>query len=208
MTATVEHYSELVEETGFEEGTVLLVTGATVDEVADALAADRSGTLDPYDVADKDVPSHAVYSFVQLPGGVLAAEDTGYADPPNSALVALSTGGRSVAVVRDNIQAHARFACARDGVLLFDADEYVFVEDRSGVPAELRPLFDLAWVDLDADSGEAGGDDAENPLVVGLAMAELVTGIELTVEDVDLAASRDATRYPVPTMRYAEDAER
>ena len=59
MAATVEHYSELVEETGFEEGTVLLVSDATIDEVAEALDADRSGTLDPYDVSDDDAPTHA-----------------------------------------------------------------------------------------------------------------------------------------------------
>ena len=202
MAATVEHYDELIEETGFEEGTVLVVTGATIDEVADALEADRDGTVDPAYVAAAEAPTHAMYSFVQLDGGVLAAEDTGYADPPVSALVALSSGGRSAAVVRDNIQAHARFACARDGALLFDADEYVFVADRSGVPAELRALFDRAWVDLDADE-----HDVEDPLAVALAMAEVVTGIEVTVEDVERAASRDAVRLPVPALRYVPEAE-
>jgi Family of unknown function (DUF6461) len=200
MAATVEYYEELVEETGFQEGTVLIVGGAVVDEVADALGADRTGTIDPHDVATMDAPTHALYSFVQLSAGVLAAEDMGYADPPNSALVALSAGGRTAVVVRDNIQAHTRFACARDGVLLFDADEYVFIEDRSHVPADLRPLFDRAWVDLEADD-----DDAESAVAVGLAMAELVTGIELTVEDVERAASREATRYPVPTLRYSAE---
>lgn len=201
MAATVEHYTEVVDETELE-GTVLVVAGACVDEVADALEADRSGTVDPYAAAGTEVPTHAAYSFVQLPDGVLAMEDMGYADPPNSALVALSVGGRSVALVREDIAAHTRFACARDGVLLFDADEYVFVEDRSAVPEELRPLFDRAWVDLDAED-----DDVESALVVGLAMVEQVTGIEVTVEDVERASSRDATRYPVPTMRYAAEPE-
>lgn len=203
MAATVEHYSELIEETGFEEGTLLVVTGASVDEVADALEADRAGTIDPAELTATEAPTHALYSFVQLADGVLAAEDTGYADPPIRALVALSAGGRSAAVVRDNIQAHTRFACSRDGALLFDADEYVFVEDRSGVPAELRALFDRAWVDLDAEDE----DEAENPLAVALAMAELVTGIEVTVEDVERAASRDAVRLPVPALRYVPDVE-
>ena len=198
MVATVEHYSELIEETGLQEGTVLLVTGATVDEVADALDADRADGSGPA----RGTESHALYSFVQLADGVLAAEDTGYADPPTSALVALSAGGRSAAVVRDNIQAHTRFACARDGALLFDADEYVFVEDRSGVPTELRPLFDRAWVDLDADEA-----DPEDALAVALAMAELVTGIQVTVEDVEQAGSRDAVRLPVPTLRYVPGEE-
>ena len=55
------------------------------------------------------------------------------------------------AVVRHNIQAHLRFGAARDGELVFDDDEYLYVEDPSSVPAELRPLFDLVWVDLDLD---------------------------------------------------------
>ena len=200
MAATIEYYSELVDETEVD-GTVLVVTGATIDEVADALEADRSGTLDLDRLARMDEPTHAAYAFVEVPGGILAVEDSGYADPPNAALVALSAGGRSVAVVRDNIQAHTRFGCARDGVLLFDADEYTFVEDRSGVPAELRPLFDRAWVDLEADDDEEGDD----PMTVALAMAELVTGIELTAEQLEEAYGRDAPRRLVPVMRYAEE---
>ncbi len=197
MAATIEYYSELVDETEVD-GTVLVVTGATVDEVADALEADRSGSIDLDRLARMDEPTHASYAFVEVPGGVLAVEDSGYADPPNAALLALSAGGRSVAVVRENIQAHTRFGCARDGVLLFDAHEYTFVEDRSGVPAELRPLFDRAWVDLEADDGDEGDD----PLTVALAMAELVTGVELTAEQLEQAYSRDVTRHLVPVKRY------
>ena len=200
MVATIEYYSELVEETE-PDGTVLVVTGATVDEVADALGADRSGTIDLDRLAAMDQPTHAAYAFVEVPGGVLAVEDSGYADPPNAALVALSAGGRSVAVVRDNIEAHTRFGCARDGVLLFDADEYTFVEDRSGVPAELRALFDRAWVDLEADDADEGDD----PMTVALAMAELVTGIELTAEQLEEAYGRDAPRHLVPVLRYGAE---
>lgn len=201
MAATIEYYSELVDETE-PDGTVLVVTGATIDEVADALEADRTGTIDLDRLAGMDEPTHSAYAFVEVPGGVLAVEDSGYADPPNAALVALSAGGRSVAVVRDNIQAHTRFGCARDGVLLFDADEYTFVADRSGVPAELRPLFDRAWVDLEADDD---GDEGEPPLTVALAMAELVTGIELTAELFEEAYGRDATRHLAPVLRYVAE---
>ncbi len=203
MAARIEYYSELVDETEVD-GTVLVVTGATVDEVADALEADRSGSIDLDRLARMDEPTHASYAFVEVPGGILAVEDSGYADPPNAALLALSAGGRSVAVVRENIQAHTRFGCARDGVLLFDADEYTFVADRSGVPAELRPLFDRAWVDLEVEDGDEGDD----PLTVALAMAELVTGIELTAEQLEQAYSRDVTRHLVPVLRYAPEGER
>ena len=109
-------------------------------------------------------------------------EHTGYADPSVSALVQLSFNGRKAAVVRDNIQAHVRFGGARDGALLFDDDEYIFIgaDERTRVPdGELRPLFDLAWTDVDSDDR----DEEVDPVAVALAMAELVTGIVLTADD-------------------------
>ena len=204
MAATVEHYSDLVEETALE-GTVVVVRGATIEEVADALDVGPAWQLpaDADGTERLDESTHAAYTFVEVDGGVLGMEDTGYADPPNAALVALSSGGRSAAVVRDNAQGRTRFACARDGVLLFDADEYIFVEDRSAVPDELRDLFDRAWVDLGAeDVGE--GEDA---VAVALAMAEVVTGVEVTAEDVHRAGERGVPRHLVPTLRYAEDQD-
>lgn len=76
-------------------------------------------------------------------------------------------------------------AAPRDGELLFDDDEYVYVKDPSVVPAELRALFDLAWVDLDAK--DELHRERPSPLAVGLAMAELVTGIEVSAEQVEAA---------------------
>ena len=81
--------------------------------------------------------------------------------------------------------------------MLFDAHEYMYVEDPGEVPGELRPLFDLVHDDLEGD------DDADAPdgFVVGLAMAELVTGLELTSQEALLLAS--AQFFKGPSLAYA-----
>lgn len=207
MVEPVEYYVTLFDEArtfGGDGDTVLVVRGATVAEAVEAL-----GGVDPDDVPPEDWDSDelmwSTYSLVPIDGGVLATEDTGYADPPNSALVALSQGGRAAAVVRDNIQAHSRFGCARDGQLLFDSSEYTFLEDRSKVPEELRSLFDLAWIDLEDD--DDAGDDAADPTAVGLAMAEIITGIRLTPSEVTALESATASVVAVRTMKYASECD-
>ena len=87
-------------------------------------------------------------------------------------------------------------------MLLFDDDEFTFIDadDRSRVPDELRPLFDLAWVDLDADDH----DEDDNPIAVALAMAEVVTGVAVTAEDFERAMSLPTSEWHrVRTLRYA-----
>lgn len=54
----------------------------------------------------------------------------------------------------------------------------MYVEDPSIVPAELRQLFDLAWIDLD-DEDDFGGDGPSS-FAVALAMIEVVTGLKLS----------------------------
>ena len=78
---------------------------------------------------------------------------------------------------------------------MFDDDEFIYV-DPANVPAELRELFDTAWVDLDDEDG----DVSEDPFPTGLAMAELVTGVELT-EDL-VAAVLEADFFSAPSLRY------
>ena len=73
---------------------------------------------------------------IEVPGGVLAIELSGYGDPSTADLASLSTSGAS-AVVRCNIQAHDRFGCARAGELVFDDDEFTYVGvsgRRDGLP--------------------------------------------------------------------------
>lgn len=199
MAASVEYYEDLLE--GFMEdfeGTLLVVRGATTAEVAEVL-----GAITPEEVHEEDRdafdPTWATYVFVQLADGVLAYEDAGYADPPSGALAAMSQGGRAGAVVRNNTQGHLRFGCARDGQLLFDDDEYMYADDRSGVPAEIRPLFDLAWVDL-TEEDTFGADGA----AVALAMAEVITGMRLTREDLDGLQDANGTVLAVRSMAYVD----
>lgn len=198
MSERVEHYENVFMEVEAESLTVLVVAGASVQEVADVLVADAGIP----ELAPDDLENSA-YVVVEVSGGVLALEHTGYADPHVSVLQRLSAGGRSVAVVRDNIQAHVRFGCARDGALLFDAHEYAYIDesDVSSVPDELRPLFDLAWSDL---SDEEPDEEPPSAFAVGVAMAEAFTGIALDEVDFELAATPGAATYPVRWMRYLE----
>jgi len=204
MSERVEHYSEICEELDFEELTVLVVAGASVEDVRAVVLAEAGLGADD-DVNDDEV---SFYGFVDVDGGVLAMEHTGYADPTVAALLRLSAGGRSAAVVRDNIQAHLRFGAARDGALLFDDDEFTFIDaaERSRVPDELRPLFDLAWVDVDSD--DEVDDDEGNPIAVALAMAEAVTGVVLTADDVERVADQPRSEWHrVRIARYAAEVD-
>lgn len=196
---TVEHYKNL----SIGDESTLVVRGASVQEVVDALGGVQLDDVSE-DELDGDEAIWATYTLTAIKGGVLASEDTGYADPPNSVLVALSQGGRAAAVVRDNIQAHCRFGCARDGELLFDSDEYTFLEDRDSVPQELRPVFDLAWIDLTEDELDPQEDDST---AVGLAMAEIVTGLHLTSADAANLEGDDATIVAVRQLQYASEED-
>jgi hypothetical protein len=179
VTATPEYYAQVIEAFPDTESlTVLVVAGASRDQVAAALSIDLST---PVDNDWSDNVELAAWALLDIPGGVLAVERSGYGDPARAALRTLSDDGRAAAVVRSNVQAHLRFGCARDGELLFDDDEYMYTDDPDQVPAELRPLFDLAWDDLESDDDS---DEDVDGFGVGLAMAELVTGVEVTAAQV------------------------
>lgn len=107
-------------------------------------------------------------------------------------------------MVRNNVLAHLRFGCARDGRLLFDDNEYMYVSDLAEVPEELRPLAELVWQDI-GDEADEPTEEAEGPdgFPVALAMAEAVTGVALTREDVE--AIQSATYHPAPTQRYPRE---
>ena len=202
MSERVEYYEQVLEDTDVDtESLVVLVGGgATVDELRHGIAAEAGLLARPGGV----VAPRAADRFVEVEGGVLATEYTGFAAPSVAALERLSAGGRTAAVVGSDIQAWDRFGCARDGVLLFDDPEYTFLDadDLSRVPDELRPLFDLAWVDLDSDDED---DECEYVAsAVGLAMAEVVTGITLTAEDLDRVDVTQET-LPVRTLAYATE---
>lgn len=195
MSATVEYYEHVLSAFPDTESlTVLVAADATRDAVLAALGVDLS---DPAEDAD-DVDTHsAAWAAIEVPGGVLAVELTGYGDPSLADLASLSRTG-AAAVARSNIQAHYRFAAARAGEIVVDDDEYIYLRDIDRVPAGLRPLFDAAWVDLDSEDD----DECADPLATGLAMAELVTGIELSDEQV--AAVLEAEFFHGPSLRYPD----
>lgn len=204
MSASPDYYAALLEDFfDLESITVLVAAGATQAEVAEALGIDPSVELTEYSDEgeyDEDVDlASAYYAMVDVDGGVLAVELTGYADPSLSALRRLSSNGRGAAVVRDNIQAHLRFGCARDGQIVFDDDSYTFVDDHDRVPTELRELFLEAWDDQDAPDEDAKANGFE----VGLAMAEVVTGIRLTSDD--LGRVMRAGFRVAPSMLYVTE---
>lgn len=192
MTEPIEHYESVLE--SFDhESTLLVVRGANPAEVAAALHIDLGAPLERGWTGEVET---VAWAMLPLSGGVLAWESTGFGDPTRGALVRLSAPDRAAAVVRDNVLAHVRFGVARDGELLFDDNEYMFIEDPSVVPADLRPLFDLGWINLDLE-------DAEGPsgYVVGLAMAEHVTGLRITSDD--LRAIQQGPFFRAPGQVYA-----
>jgi len=199
VAAAVEFYQQVLSAFPDAESlTVLVASGATRDDVLAGLGADMSEPVE--DACDISEHSTA-WAAIEVPGGGVAVEMTGYGDPSPRTLANLSKAGTS-AVVRSNIQAHFRFGCTRAGEIVFDDDEFIYV-DPASVPAELRRLFDNAWVDLD-DEDE---DVSEDPFPTGPAMAELVTGVELS-EDL-VAAVLEADFFSAPSLRYppAEDGE-
>lgn len=195
MSENLEHYEDLWSDAGMDDEslTCVVVAGASRELVAEALGVDLSTPQDPGDVDDEN---HSAYAVAEIAGGVVAIENSGYADPSVAALARLSADGRSAAVVRSNIQAHTRFGCASDGVVLFDAHEFTFVDDKDRVPAELRSLFDLAWVDPDDEDG----DGEEDAMAVGMAMAEVVTGLRVTSDD--LQRVWESGFFRVPSLTY------
>ena len=192
VAATVEYYDELMDSLGdIQSLTVLVVAGASRNTVARALDVDLHEPVGhPWD--NKQGADYSAWALVEIDGGVLGVEYTGYGDPSVAALEAMTRGGAAAAVVRSNIQAQVRFGCARDAEVLFDAHEFRDVDRPDVVPSELRHLFDLVQK-----------DDATDCVAAGLAMAEVVTGLELTYDEAMLINA--AQFFRGPSMTYADD---
>lgn len=183
-----------------ESLTVVLVAGGTSAEVIAALGAEAEPTEFDDVFGDDD---YSAYAVAEVTGGVIAFEQTGYADPSPRVLAALSALGGAAAVTRSNIQGQERFGCARAGELEFDANEFMYVEEeeKSAVPSEIRPLFDAAWVDLDSDDEDDLDEDGPE-VWVGMEMAILYTGVRVNVED--LARARAGGLHRVRTLTYLD----
>jgi Family of unknown function (DUF6461) len=176
--ALVDHYLHA----NGEEGTWIVAAPLTVTEAKERLLGPGA---QPVTAADQDAATDfttSAYAFLQVGDGVVAWEDTGFADPPKRLLAALSEGGAVSAVATDNIEAMTRFGYARDGEIVFDAFEYAFVDSLDEIPAEVRDLARLAWSDPASPMAELASWSA-----VAQAMSEKVTGVRATpaVQDVD-----------------------
>lgn len=167
-----DHYRQ---DKSLGDGTYVVAAPMTVDEAKSRLLGPNPRLMTRADVKAQMNARISAYTFIQLGDGVLAFEDTGFADPPKRLLAELSRDGVVSAVATENIEAMTRFGYARDGTIVFDAFEYAFVPDLNEIPAEVRDLAALAW------------DDLEGPMVesadwfdVAMAMSEKVTGVRAT----------------------------
>ncbi|WP_408898544.1 hypothetical protein ACJ5H2_05385 [Nocardioides sp. R1-1] len=185
-----------------ESFTVLVVAGARREEVAQLLGVDLTRPVAWEDIG-MDELDETGWALVEIEGGVLAVEPTGFGDPAVETLRALSAGGRAAAVLTSNIEAFERFGAARNGELLFDAAEFMYIEDPEIVPAEIRPLFDLVWDDLKGEP--VIGEDGPNSSAVAMAMSEVVTRVVVTADD--MAAVTGAPYFSAPSLVYAGSDE-
>jgi hypothetical protein len=156
------------------DGTWLVAAPMTVEEAKAILLGPDPQLADKRGFAGGD---SSAYAFLQVGDGVVAHEDTGFADPPKRLLAALSREGGTAAVATDNIEAMTRFGYARDGEVVFDDYEYAFVDDLEEIPAEVRDLARLAWEDLDGPMVETA-----DWFSAAMAMGEKVTGVRATGE--------------------------
>lgn len=158
---------------GLGEGTWLVASPMTVEGAKAILLGP-----DPEVAGKRDFVSseRSAYAFLQVGDGVVAHEDTGFADPPRRLLAALSRNGGTAAVATDNIEVMTRFGYARDGEIVFDDYEYAFVDDLGEIPAEVRDLARLAWVDYKGPPMVETADWFS----IATAMSEKVTGVRAT----------------------------
>jgi hypothetical protein len=203
MSTTPEQYASMLDEAGIdtESFTFLVVAGGTRESVGAAMGIDLTASPD---TSELDLMEFSAYALTEVTGGVIAIEHSGYADPSPAVLALMSADGGAAAVARSNIQAHERFGCARDGELVFDDNEFMYVEaeDKEQVPQELRALFDSAWVDLDEEEDDDGGIDDPAGVLVALAMATLFTGVEVSATD--LQRARESTYHVVKSLTYLD----
>jgi hypothetical protein len=202
MPPDVQYYDALLDRSPIdsESVTYFLVSGATREEVAAALGADLTvGAIEPDSEELLDDQDHSAYAFAEVTGGVLAMETTGFADPSNATLRELSRGGRTAAVARSNILGHVRFGYARNGEIVFDENEYMYVEDFDAFPEEVRELAELTWDDLEGDLD----DDGPDGLAVAMAMAVQVTGVTVTADD--LVATYRGGFFRTPSLVYSSE---
>lgn len=180
--ALANHYLHAKGDDRMGEGTWIVAAPLTVAQAKERLLGPGVQSIGAEKLTGGIDDDQSAYAFVQVGDGVVAWEDTGFADPPKRLLAALSEGGAVSAVATDNIEAMTRFGYARDGEIVFDEFEYAFVDNLDEIPAEVRDLARLAWSDPEGPMVEIADWAA-----VAQAMSEKVTGVRATpsVMDVD-----------------------
>jgi hypothetical protein len=178
--ALADHYLHAKGDDRMEEGTWIVAAPLTVTEAKERLLGPGAQPLAAKQLDAEVDFDHSAYAFLQVGDGVVAWENTGFADPPKRLLAALSEGGAVSAVATDNIEAMTRFGYARDGEIVFDAFEYAFVDSLDEIPAEVRDLARLAWSDPEGPMVEIADWAA-----VAQAMSEKVTGVRATPSVLD-----------------------
>ena len=120
-----------------ESLTVLLVRGGTRTDVLRLLGAEAEPNGEPYpDLEDVD---YSGYALAEVEDGVVAFEHSGYADPSPRVLATLSSLGGAAAdhALQHPGRTSGSVALATAGYV-FDAHEFMYVEEKELVPPELR----------------------------------------------------------------------
>jgi hypothetical protein len=158
---------------------VTVATGVTREQFVNAfgvdLASPESRENSPRRSDDEDAP--ALISFTEVAGCLVAVEVNGFTGSETDVLEATSIQGRAASAFW-NADDHVRFACARDGEVLYD-DELVHHgegDDTDRLPAELAQIVAGARADEDLSLQ-----------TVAMALVEAWTSARVKAADIERA---------------------
>jgi hypothetical protein len=147
---------------------ITVAVGAQVSEVARAFGADLSAPAAVHPDSDFWWAEQPGVAFVEAQGAVIAVEVNGFEGSRTEVLASASGRGKAASAYW-NVDAMTYFGCARGGQAICSS-EFMAEGERDALPAEVRPLAELA--DGDDDSWAA----------IALAMVEAFTGVAVTEE--------------------------
>jgi hypothetical protein len=155
-----------------EAACVTVATGSTREPFVNAFGVDlaspesRENSATPSE--DEDAP--ILISFTEIAGALVAVEVKGSTGSETDVLESTSSRGRSASACW-TADGRVRFACAREGEVLFDAE--LSADDLDSLPAELAPLT------------ESLGDHTRQQ--VAMALVETWTGTRVKAADIERA---------------------
>jgi hypothetical protein len=158
---------------------VTVAAGVTREQFVNAFGVDlaspqsRENSRGPSD--DEDAP--ALISFTEVAGCLVAVEVDGLTGSETDVLEATSIRGRAASAFW-NADDHVRFACARDGEVLYDGElvHHGDDEDTDRLPAELAPIL-----------GGARQDEGLSLQAVAMALVEAWTNARVKAADIERA---------------------